>query len=112
MFVPITMVSLLLSLSAFLIIGALPRKGARRVAASTLVISVPTLITSLAVWTAEGERGLLSNAEAVAVGSLFMLLSVGLGYFISWLRQILSGVRLRSSRGGKIKPDRRDDLLA
>jgi hypothetical protein len=106
------MVSLLLSLSALLIIGALPRAAARRVAASMLVILIPTLVTSLVVWTAEGERGLVSNAEAVFAGSLFMLLSVGLGYFISWLRQILSGVRLRSSRGGKIKPDRRDDLLA
>jgi hypothetical protein len=112
MFIPITMASLLLSLAALLVIGALPRQAAQRVAASTLVILFPTLVTSFVMFTAQGERGLLSNAEAVFMGCILLLLSVGLGYFISWLRQRLPGMGLRSSPGGKVKPDPRDDLLA
>jgi hypothetical protein len=100
---------MLLSLMAPVLLVALSKEAAERGTVWALRILVPTLVVSLASHTAQGERGFLSNSQGVAMGCVFLILSVGLGYLLACLRHAFSTRGLRGSPGGSVDPELLDD---
>src|SRR5262249_9532965 len=82
--------SMLLSLVAPILLVGLSKDAARRVTVWALHIIAPTFVVSFASLMAQADHGFLSNSQGVLTGCVFLILSVGLGYLLAYLRHAWS----------------------
>jgi hypothetical protein len=67
--------------------------AARRTAIVAWAVLLPTLAISCGMLASQGERGFLSNSQAVSIGSFFLALSFGFGYGASKIFHTKSRVK-------------------